>query len=74
MPGFDGTGPMGQGPMTGRGFGYCVDRNRQIGGWFGRGMGYVSNWFGRFGRGRSFTAWGRGLGRGLGRGRRGYWW
>lgn len=24
MPGFDGTGPMGMGPMTGRGMGYCV--------------------------------------------------
>ena len=24
MPGFDGTGPSGQGPMTGRGQGYCV--------------------------------------------------
>jgi hypothetical protein len=24
MPGFDGTGPRGQGPMTGRGGGYCA--------------------------------------------------
>ena len=24
MPGFDGTGPHGMGPMTGRGMGYCV--------------------------------------------------
>jgi hypothetical protein len=24
MPGFDGTGPRGMGPMTGRGRGYCV--------------------------------------------------
>jgi hypothetical protein len=24
MPGFDGTGPRGQGPMTGRGEGHCV--------------------------------------------------
>ncbi len=24
MPGFDGTGPLGQGPMTGRGLGYCI--------------------------------------------------
>lgn len=23
MPGFDRTGPIGRGPMTGRGFGYC---------------------------------------------------
>jgi hypothetical protein len=26
MPGFDGTGPQGQGPMTGRGEGYCAVR------------------------------------------------
>ena len=24
MPGFDGTGPRGMGPMTGRGEGYCA--------------------------------------------------
>ena len=24
MPGLDGTGPLGQGPMTGRGLGFCV--------------------------------------------------
>ncbi|MCD6310783.1 MAG: DUF5320 domain-containing protein [Candidatus Eremiobacteraeota bacterium] len=24
MPGFDGTGPMGMGPMTGRGMGFCA--------------------------------------------------
>ena len=24
MPGFDGTGPLGQGPMTGRALGFCV--------------------------------------------------
>lgn len=24
MPGFDGTGPMGMGPMTGGGMGYCA--------------------------------------------------
>jgi hypothetical protein len=27
MPGFDGTGPLGQGPMTGRGLGFCVLTN-----------------------------------------------
>jgi hypothetical protein len=26
MPSFDGTGPQGQGPMTGRGEGYCAIR------------------------------------------------
>jgi len=24
MPGFDGTGPQGNGPMTGRGMGFCI--------------------------------------------------
>ncbi len=24
MPGYDGTGPKGQGPMTGRGRGFCI--------------------------------------------------
>lgn len=24
MPGFDGSGPLGQGPLTGRGMGYCA--------------------------------------------------
>jgi len=33
MPRFNGTGPMGQGPMTGRGFGPC-------GGGMGRCWGY----------------------------------
>ena len=24
MPGFDGTGPQGKGPMTGKGNGFCI--------------------------------------------------
>ena len=24
MPGFDGTGPQGKGPMTGKGMGFCI--------------------------------------------------
>lgn len=41
MPGFDGTGPMGQGPGTGRGMGYCgagmrLGRNSRGGYGFGR--------------------------------------
>jgi len=46
MPGQDGTGPMGQGPMTGRGLGFCngyrrpVFRGRRFGRSFGRGMGF----------------------------------
>ena len=27
MPGYDGTGPSGKGPMTGQGLGYCVLKN-----------------------------------------------
>jgi len=29
MPGFDGTGPLGQGPITGRGQGFCVLKESQ---------------------------------------------
>ncbi len=29
MPGFDGTGPLGQGPMSGRGLGFCVLANSE---------------------------------------------
>jgi len=49
MPGFDGTGPLGQGAMTGGGFGYCGSSRRPgygLGGFgpgrgrrLGRGMG-----------------------------------
>ena len=83
MPGFDGTGPQGQGPMTGRGEGYCavpLDRSA------GMPVGYAGfpgrrlvrrpwlRWFRPF---RSFRRVarpfgglrGRGLGRGRGRGR-----
>jgi len=36
MPGRDGTGPLGQGAMTGRGLGVCVNGNRTL---YGRGLG-----------------------------------
>jgi len=52
MPRFDGTGPQGQGPMTGRGMGPCGQGGRPVG---GPGMGP--------GRGRGM---GRGYGRGFG--------
>lgn len=63
MPGGDGTGPLGMGPMTGRAAGYCAGSdvpgyaNAIPGGVGGRGRGMG------FGRGRGF---GRGVGRGLG--------
>ena len=43
MPKFDGTGPQGQGPLTGRSFGPCGrGLRRGFGGGFGRsfGLGY----------------------------------
>ncbi|MBU7044731.1 MAG: DUF5320 domain-containing protein [Theionarchaea archaeon] len=59
MPRGDGTGPMGQGPRTGRAAGYCAGYNTP--GFMNPGVG------GGFGRGRGF--WGGGRGRGF----RGYW-
>ena len=65
MPGGDRTGPMGRGPMTGRGAGYCAGSsvpgydNPSTPG-FVRGFG--------FGRGR-----GRGFGRGYWGRSRGFW-
>ncbi|MFO7871759.1 MAG: DUF5320 domain-containing protein [Kiritimatiellia bacterium] len=65
MPGGDGTGPGGIGPMTGRAAGYCA----------GYGMpGYANPVPGRgfgYGRGRGF-GYGRGMGPGF-RGGRGRW-
>ena len=54
MPGFDRTGPMGAGPRTGGGFGYC-GRNANTGAVRGIGAG------GGFGRGRrNASFYGRG--------------
>ena len=58
MPGGDGTGPLGMGPMTGRAAGFCAGY---------RMPGYINSIPGRgfgmgFGRGRGF--WGRGGERG----------
>ena len=48
MPFRDGTGPQGQGPMTGRGLGPCGD---------GRGKGMSMGKRMGFGRGRGFRSW-----------------
>ncbi|MFO8056593.1 MAG: DUF5320 domain-containing protein [bacterium] len=78
MPGFDRTGPRGQGPRTGWGRGYCgnaygqtagyrPDTDMPAAGYGGAGSGPGQG----FGRGRGFGA-GRGFGRragGRGRGR-----
>ena len=62
MPGGDGTGPLGMGPMTGRAAGFCA--GFPVPGFMnplpGRGRGRGFGW----GRGRG---WGGGLGRGRGR-------
>ena len=73
MPGFDGTGPQSQGPMTGRGEGYCAIQLpgpaqvpqgyaglRGIPVRLGAGLGRRMRQFRRIGRGR-------GMGRGRGR-------
>jgi hypothetical protein len=75
MPRFDGTGPQSQGPMTGRGEGYCAIELPQLGattqGYAGiqgrpvrlnRWLGPVTRLGGAFRRGR-----GRGAARGRGR-------
>lgn len=65
MPNWNGMGPRGEGPLTGRGLGMCSDslgrrRSRRPYG-FGRGLGYG-------------LGYRRGLGFGLGRGRgRRFW-
>ncbi|TFG24054.1 MAG: hypothetical protein EU529_05490 [Promethearchaeota archaeon] len=66
MPRGDGTGPWGQGSMTGRGLGYCAGYNTP-GYTKGPGMGLGRGWSSRsrFGIGRNL-AWRRGWGRGVG--------
>ncbi len=65
MPGYDSTGPRGEGPMTGGGFGYCgTGRPARFGAWplVGLGLGLGMRWGARrFGRG-----FGAGYGRGYG--------
>lgn len=55
MPGFDGTGPRGMGPMTGGGRGYCGPSGVRAGwapyggrgrGGYGYGYGYAGRGFG----------------------------
>ncbi len=60
MPGGDRTGPLGQGPGSGRAFGYCYGFDSP--GYMkgpGRGMGRGFRFRGGYGRGRGF---GRGWG------------
>ncbi len=82
MPGFDGTGPAGMGPMTGGARGWCNPYGAQYAGYRRYGApfpvplspGYVGPAVPRlgrafWGRGRGL-GWGRGWGPGRGRG----WW
>jgi hypothetical protein len=83
MPRFDGTGPRGDGPMTGRGEGYCVlelpEPGRPIRGYAGLEGTPVNletpsawpGWWPRTAVGSQCVR-GRGLGRGACRGR-GHW-
>lgn len=59
MPAGDRTGPMGMGPMTGRGAGYCAgyDAPGYTNPWPRMGMGWGRGWGGGWGGG-----WGRGRG------------
>lgn len=77
MPGFDGTGPLGKGPLTGRGEGYCVVARKGVfdmprgdgtgpmglGPMTGRGAGYCA---GYSMPGYANPVSGRGFGRGIG--------
>lgn len=77
MPGFDGTGPRGMGPMTGGGRGFCNPN------FAGMGAPYMGNPYARnYGQGApypgpgdpcrayTYTPYGGfGMGRGFGRGR-----
>jgi len=59
MPFGDGTGPLGLGPMTGRGAGYCAGYNMP--GYLNPipGRGYFGWGRGWFGRGRGWRNWAR---------------
>ena len=68
MPGFDRTGPMGQGPRSGGGFGYCGPNagagsfgGLRFGGGFGRGRRNWRAYGGGIGYGRRPRFWSQGL-------------
>ena len=60
MPGFDGRGPRGQGPMTGRGGGFCLvplakqDKRRFAQGFAGSGFAGAGLLFGQLAISRLF--------------------
>ena len=89
MPGMDGTGPMGLGPMTGGGRGWCNPYFAGVRSPFGTGIPYSQPYGGEvpYGGGMRpmydsymmrpfapYVPFGRGRGRGFGRGMRRRWW
>jgi len=73
MPGFDQTGPRGQGPMTGRRMGRCTNFGAYIRNTYetkeSSNENLPENLYGRgfgFGRGRGGRGFGMGRGRGWG--------
>jgi len=60
MPRGDGTGPRGEGPITGRGMGYCAGYDAP--GFANPGFGREFGGRGGFGRGRGFRNWARATG------------
>jgi len=65
MPFGDGTGPLGLGPMTGRGAGFCAGYSRPG---FASMMPGYSRLYGYSFSTPAWSRWGYGFGRGLGRG------
>ena len=63
MPGFDGRGPKGAGPMTGGARGFCDPAGREYPKAMGRGMGFGRNLRAGYGPGMGMR---RGCGRGFG--------
>lgn len=59
MPAGDGTGPVGQGPMTGRGLGFCAGYSMPGYAWGGPGRGFGGH--GGGGRGWRNRFWATGL-------------
>jgi hypothetical protein len=74
MPAFDGTGPRGEGPLTGRGEGYCAIRLTELRPG-GQAYGYAGRaglpvrlglrWWLRFSMATGLGRWRGGLGRRL---------
>lgn len=67
MPGLDGTGPQGEGPMTGGARGFCNPAGTAYRPRYGWGYGYGRGWGFRRGFGPGYGL-GWGYGRGFGRG------